>query len=77
MTRLRPSPPPPPQVPDERFLFMKLTYTDDTPDEYEPPMFCPAPDGGVGCFARMPFVMAVGAVDTKHVKASARLVPLP
>ena len=36
---------------------MKLTYTDETPDEYEPPMFGPAPDGGVGCFSRMPFVM--------------------
>ena len=51
--------PPPPslQVPSERYLFMKLTYTDETPDEYEPPMFGPAPDGGVGCFSRMPFVM--------------------
>jgi hypothetical protein len=56
------------QVPDERFLFMKLTYTDDTPDEYEPPMFGPAPDGGVGCFSRMPFVMDIGAVDTKHLR---------
>ncbi|EFN50707.1 hypothetical protein CHLNCDRAFT_142584 [Chlorella variabilis] len=58
------------QVPAERYLFMKLTYTDDTPDEYEPPMFGPAPDGGVGCFSRMPFVMEIGAVDTKHIKAS-------
>lgn len=45
------------QVPSERYLFMKLTYTDDTPDEFEPPMFAPAADGGVGCFARMPFTM--------------------
>lgn len=45
------------QVPCERYLFMKLTYTDETPDEYEPPMFGPAADGGVGCFSRMPFVM--------------------
>jgi hypothetical protein len=45
------------QVPDERYLFMKMTYTDDTPEEYEPPMFGPAPDGGVGCFSRMPFIM--------------------
>ncbi len=87
---------PPLQVPAERYLFMKLTYTDDTPEvgtthggvglqtpcrlchttppawhrsmnrahsavsslqDYEPPMFAPAADGGVGCFSRMPFVM--------------------
>ena len=45
------------QVPDDRYLFCKLTYTDDTPEAYEPPMFRPALDGGVGCFSRMPFVM--------------------
>ena len=67
---LTPAWPLPVQVPAERYLFMKLTYTDDTPDEYEPPMFGPAPDGGVGCFSRMPFVMEIGAVDTKHIKAS-------
>lgn len=37
----------------------QMTYTEDTPDEYEPPMFGPAADGGVGCFSRMPFVMWV------------------
>ncbi len=42
-------------------LPLQLTYTDDTPDEYEPPMFGPAADGGVGCFSRMPFVMCVPA----------------
>ncbi|PRW60008.1 homologous pairing [Chlorella sorokiniana] len=46
----------------------KITYTEDTPDEYEPPMFGPAADGGVGCFSRMPFVMEVGKVDAKHIK---------
>ncbi|KAL4458685.1 hypothetical protein ABPG75_013550 [Micractinium tetrahymenae] len=56
------------QVPDERYLFMKLTYTDDTPEDYEPPMFAPAADGGVGSFSRMPFVMEVGRVDTKHIR---------
>ncbi|PSC71156.1 homologous pairing [Micractinium conductrix] len=56
------------QVPEERYLFIKLTYTDDTPEDYEPPMFAPAADGGVGCFSRMPFVMEVGKVDTRHIK---------
>lgn len=46
-----PTPLPPP--------LQKLTYTDDTPGEYEPPMFAPAADGGVGCFSRMPFTMWV------------------
>ena len=40
---------------------VQLTYTDDTPEDYEPPMFAPAADGGVGCFSRMPFVMWVQA----------------
>lgn len=47
---------------------MKLTYTDDTPEEYEPPMFGPAPDGGVACFSRMPFVMEVGKVEGLNIK---------
>ena len=60
-------PPAPPQ---------KLTYTDDTPDEYEPPMFAPAADGGVGCFSRMPFTMWVlgpGRLDVHMAASSAWL----
>jgi hypothetical protein len=45
------------QVPEERFIFMKLTYHDHTPDEYEPPFFNPAATNGIGHFSRKPFSM--------------------
>ncbi|KAF8060066.1 PAIR2 [Scenedesmus sp. PABB004] len=53
-------------VPDERFLFIKLTYHDHTPDSYEPPNFHAVAEDGIGHFARRPFAMDVGAVDTRH-----------
>lgn len=46
-------------VPDERYLFMKLSYTDATPDGYEPPYFQPAQHRAVGYFPRKPFHMYV------------------
>ena len=44
-------------MPSERYLFLKLTYYPHTPADYEPPLFEPAPDGGVGRFSRKPFSM--------------------
>ena len=41
----------------QRYLFMKLTYHEDTPDEYEPPHFKPITEEGLGHFARKPFSM--------------------
>lgn len=41
----------------QRFLFMKLLYTDRTPDQYEPPFFVPVEGDGFGRFARKPFTM--------------------
>lgn len=41
----------------QRYLFMKLTYYEDTPDEYEPPHFKAIPEEGLGHFARKPFSM--------------------
>ncbi|KAG2486880.1 hypothetical protein HYH03_014474 [Edaphochlamys debaryana] len=52
------------KVPAERYLFMKLTYQDHTPDEYEPPYFVPVDETGVGHFKRSPFSMAVGKVKS-------------
>eukprot|EP00887_Chlorella_sp_A99_P006518 scaffold3.g6518.t1 len=67
----RASSPPSPthQVPEERALFMKLTYYDHTPEDYEPPYFRQAGEAGdsaVAVFARNPFSMQVGRVATKH-----------
>ncbi|MEW5297667.1 MAG: hypothetical protein WDW36_000861 [Sanguina aurantia] len=54
------------KVPDERYQFMKMTYHDHTPAEYEPPYFVPAEHDGVGHFPREPFSMQVGALTTEH-----------
>ncbi|GFH18328.1 HORMA domain-containing protein, partial [Haematococcus lacustris] len=60
------------RVPQERFLFMRLTYHDNTPEEYEPPFFVPVEGAGEqgsgwgGYFARKPFTMVVGDVSTSH-----------
>ncbi|KAA6416742.1 MAG: asynapsis 1, partial [Trebouxia sp. A1-2] len=42
-------------MPEERYLFMKLTYHEDTPEDYEPPHFKPITEEGLGHFARKPF----------------------
>lgn len=34
----------------QRFLFMKLTYHDHTPMDYEPPLFVPVDEKGIGHF---------------------------
>lgn len=39
-----------PHVLPQRFLFMKLTYHDHTPMDYEPPLFVPVDDNGIGHF---------------------------
>ena len=36
---------------------MKLTYHENTPEEYEPPHFKPIAEEGLGHFARKPFSM--------------------
>ena len=41
----------------QRYLFMKLTYHEDTPEDYEPPHFKPITEEGLGRFARKPFSM--------------------
>ncbi|KAL6767192.1 HOPP1 [Auxenochlorella protothecoides x Auxenochlorella symbiontica] len=53
-------------VPDERYLFIKLTYVEGTPADYEPPMFEPAAHRATGCFPRKPFNICVGAVDSNY-----------
>lgn len=48
----------------DRYLFMKLTYHDHTPDDYEPPYFVPVDEKGIGHFARRPFTMKVRSTCT-------------
>jgi HORMA domain len=46
------------RVPDERYILMKLEYTDDTPDSFTTPNFCPAdPQNLVAHFEQAPFTM--------------------
>lgn len=42
-------------VPDSFNLFMKLQYSEKTPEEYEPPHFQPAGDRAVGYFPTRPY----------------------
>jgi hypothetical protein len=41
----------------QRYLFMKLTYNDNAPDSYQPPLFETADESIVGHFSRKPFCM--------------------
>jgi hypothetical protein len=41
----------------QRYLFIKLTYHDHTPEEYEPPYFHAVREDGIGHFSRRPFSM--------------------
>lgn len=43
--------------PLQRFLFIKLTYHDHTPSDYEPPHFHAVTEDGIGHFPRRPFAM--------------------
>ncbi|CAL8470189.1 g9731 [Coccomyxa elongata] len=54
------------QLPHERYVFMKLTYTDDTPTDYEPPYFRRLDDVDGSHFPSRPFVMSVGNVQTSY-----------
>jgi hypothetical protein len=43
----------------QRYLFIKLTYHDATPPDYEPPFFHEVAEEGIGHFPRRPFSMCV------------------
>lgn len=45
------------RVPEERHIFMKLTYTEDAPPDYEPPLFRPATEEDMGAFPCDPFTV--------------------
>jgi hypothetical protein len=41
----------------QRYLFMKLTYHEACPEDYEPPFFQAADEQSLGYFGRKPFSM--------------------
>ena len=41
----------------QRYLFMKMAYTDETPEDYEPPYFQAEGDSEPAHFHRRPFSM--------------------
>ena len=41
----------------QRYLFMKLSYTEDTPEDYEPPYFQAEGDRQPAYFTHKPFSM--------------------
>eukprot|EP00884_Botryococcus_braunii_P014777 jgi/Botrbrau1/232/Bobra.0022s0210.3 len=54
------------KMPDERWLFMRLTYYPNTPEDYEPPTFVPDNQSQPAFFPRKPFSMQAGEVTTRH-----------
>lgn len=44
-------------LPSERFVFAKMEFGKDTPEDYQPPGFIDAGDRAVGFFAAKPFTM--------------------
>ncbi|KAK9863515.1 hypothetical protein WJX84_009443 [Apatococcus fuscideae] len=59
-------------VPGERFLNMKLTYHDNTPDDYEPPFF-KQHDASSSHFVSKPFGLQVGDVSTNYHAVSLKI----
>lgn len=54
-------------LPDDRVISMKLLYTDDTPKNYEPPLFCAAPNDSTNCwFENRPLRLSPGKVRTPY-----------
>jgi HORMA domain len=44
-------------IPEERYVFMKMEFSDDCPENYQPSGFCDAGDNAVGFFSTKPFSM--------------------
>jgi HORMA domain len=62
---------------ERKLVTFKLAYNETCPDDYEPPMFIPAPQNGHEDANRLIFTthdvnepperMAIGSVDTRHL----------
>ncbi|KIZ02527.1 putative Intraflagellar transport protein [Monoraphidium neglectum] len=65
------------EVPEQRHIFMRLTYQEDAPADYEPPHFAPATEQQAnGAFAAQPFSMKAGSLATEHHRVSVRVKSL-
>ncbi|KAI8476116.1 MAG: HORMA domain-containing protein [Monoraphidium minutum] len=65
------------EVPEERHIFMRLTYHDNVPDDYEPPLFAAANEEQAnGTFPAQPFSMKAGGLSTEHHRVSVRVKSL-
>jgi len=53
------------ELPQHRFLFIKLSYTDHCPPGYEPPLFRPATARDVGAFPTPPLYARLGHIRTE------------
>ena len=63
---------------ERKLVTFKLAYNETCPDDYEPPMFIPAPRNGSGDPDRLVFTThdvheppectSIGSVDTRHLR---------
>jgi hypothetical protein len=54
------------KLPDERYIFMKLTYTEDTPSDYEPTGFRAYDNADADHFSQRPFMMCSAPLPDLH-----------
>ena len=62
---------------ERKLVTFKLAYNESCPDDYEPPMFIPAPQNGSGVSNRLIFTthdvnepperISIGTVETRHL----------
>lgn len=57
-------------LPPERYIFMKLTYTDDTPEDYEPAGFRKYENADADHFRNRPFMMYESPVCNLHAESA-------
>jgi len=61
-------------VPEERYLTIRLTYNDDTPEDYEPPYFRSCTNEAKPTYQAEPFALTVGGVRTHTHSLSLKVI---
>eukprot|EP00924_Labyrinthula_sp_SR-Ha-C_P010786 snap_masked-scaffold_35-processed-gene-1.26-mRNA-1 protein AED:1.00 eAED:1.00 QI:0/0/0/0/1/1/4/0/403 len=54
------------KLPDRTYISINLTYTEDTPSEYEPPYFKAIARGEIPQFSEPPLAISIGQTDTGY-----------